>query len=106
MIYVSHDSQNLNFICGKEDSRFVSFDPEWKPLQIRDLFEDLKPDSSASVEIYQRVITNRDKVDLRKLIAYIRKKDKTKTLEGAVERPPVDIDFLLPVTTKYGRVVK
>ena len=66
------DTRHLNFIChGSETSDFVSFDPEWSPMKMSKLMEDVMTDDTLAIHISTPVIRQRDNVDLKSIIQLI-----------------------------------
>ena len=81
------DTRHLNFIChGSEASDFVSFDPEWSPMKMSKLMEDVMTDDTLGIHISTPVISSRDNVDLKSIIQLIENEtDKKQPQEIANE---------------------
>ena len=76
---ISRDTRHLNFIChGSEASDFVSFDPEWSPMKMSTLMEEVMADDSLGLHISIPVISSCDNVDLKSIIELIEQETKSK----------------------------
>ena len=55
--FMCRDARHLNFIChGSEASDFLSFDPEWSPMKMSKLIEDVMTDDNLALHISTPVI--------------------------------------------------
>ena len=103
-IYVSRDARHLNFIChGPDKDDLISFDPQWRPLDVRDLMENLLRDSTATINIASSVITNTDKVDIKSFIRTFPPR-KPLIIQGEAD-PASSIDQDFEYVTRSGRTV-
>ena len=103
-IYVSRDARYLNFIChGPDKDDLISFDPKWRPLDVRDLMENLLRDSTATINIASSVITNSDKVDIKSFIRTFPPR-KPLIIQGEAN-PASSIDQDFEYVTRSGRTV-
>ena len=67
--FMCHDTRHLNSIChGSEASDFVSFNPDWSPMKMSTLMEEVMADDTLGLHISTPVISSRDNVDLKSLI--------------------------------------
>ena len=70
--FICWDTRHLNFIChGSEASDFVSFDPDWSPMKMNTLMEEVMADDTLGLHISTPVISSRDNVDLKSIIQLI-----------------------------------
>ena len=85
--FMCRDTRHLNFIChGSEASDFVSFDPEWSPMKMSKLMEEVMTDDTLGIYISTPVISSRDNVDLKSIIQLIENEtDKKQPQEIADE---------------------
>ena len=72
------DTRHLNFIChGNNASDFVSFDPDWTPMKMNKLMNNVMTDDNLAIHISTPVISSRDNVDLKSIIELIENKSNT-----------------------------
>ena len=103
-IIVSRDARHLNFIChGPDKDDLISFDPTWKPLDVRDLMENLLRDTTATLNVASSIITNSDKIDVKSFIRTLPSRKPLVVQEAADTAPSVDQDF--EYVTRSGRTV-
>merc|ERR1712002_486391 len=77
--YLSRDTRHINFIChGSDASDFVSFDPDWTPMKMTTLMEEVMKDDILAVQICTPVISSRDNVDLKSIFELIEKETTDK----------------------------
>ena len=70
--YMCRDTRHLNFIChGDTASDFVSFDPDWTPMKMNKLMNNVMTDDNLSIHISTPVISSRDNVNLKSIIELI-----------------------------------
>ena len=75
--FVCHDTRHLNFIChGGEASDFVSFDPDWSPMRMNTLMDDVMMDNPLGLQISTPVISSHDNVDLKSMFQLIEQEMK------------------------------
>jgi len=66
------DTRHLNFICHSNTaSDFVSFDPDWTPMKMNKLMNNVMTDDNLAIYISTPVISSRDNVDLKSIIELI-----------------------------------
>ena len=66
------DTRHLNFIChGSDTSEFVSFDPDWCPMRMSKLMDNVMTDDTLAIHISSPMINSRDNVDLKSIIKLI-----------------------------------
>ena len=69
------DTRHLNSIChGDTASDFVSFDPDWTPMKMNKLMNNVMTDDNLAIQILTPVISSRDNVDLKSIIELIENK--------------------------------
>ena len=69
------DTRHLNFIChGDTASDVVSFDPDWTPMKMNKLMNNVMTDDNLAIHISTPVISSRDNVDLKSIIELIENK--------------------------------
>ena len=79
MEFICHDTRHLNFIChGGEASDFVSFDPDWSPMRMNTLMEEVMADNTLGLHISTPVISSHDNVDLKSIIQLIEQETNSK----------------------------
>ena len=76
--YLARDTRHINFIChGSDASDFVSFDPDWTPMKMTTLMEEVMKDDTLAIQICTPVISSRDNVDLKSIFELIKKETKS-----------------------------
>ena len=85
--FICQDTRHLNFIChGSEASDFVSFDPDWSPMKMSTLMEEVMADNTLGLHISTPVISSHDNVDLKSIMQLIENEtDKKQPQEIANE---------------------
>ena len=106
----------MNFICHGENTDYVAFDTEWKPIEMESYIQEIIESETCSVQIKAPVISARDKINLKDTIKLIERKDEENELKPDIEKLiSEDKNFSelledpqpnIPIKTRVGRVIR
>ena len=107
--------RHLNFIFhGGEASDFVSFNPDWSPMRMNILMEEVMADDTLGLHISTPVISSRDNVDLKSIIQLIEQEIKSKQphqiadqreLNQSNDQTIIEFPTNLELKTRSGRKI-
>ena len=86
MEFICRDIRKLNFICHGENTDYVAFDTEWKPIEMESYIQEIIESETCSVQIKAPVISASDKINLKDTIKLIERKDEENQLKPDIEK--------------------
>ena len=112
--FICHDTRHLDFIChSSEASDFVAFDPDWSPMRMNTLMDEVMTDNTLGLHISTPVISSRNNVDLKSIFKLIEQETKRKQPNEVVakmelnhtDQTIIEFPINLELRTKSGRKV-
>ena len=85
MEYIGRDVCMLNFIYRGSDTGFISFDQDWRPLEMDKFLEEIMDNSSYSIEIKAPVISARDNINIKDTINLLERQLEEQKLKPEIE---------------------
>ena len=86
MEFICRDIRRLNFICHGENTDYVAFDTEWRPLEMESYLQEIIESETCSVQIKAPVISSSDKINLKYTIKLIERKEDKNQLKPDIEK--------------------
>ena len=86
MEFICRDIRRLNFICHGENTDYVSFNTDWRPLEIESYLKEVMESETSSIEIKAPVISSQDNIDLKETIKLIERQNEETQLKPDINK--------------------